>query len=674
MADPKTTIVISAVDQTKAAIDSATKGIQTLSSAVGGIPGFGPLLSGLTAFASLGAFKSLITDTVAWAAEMQRASLRTGASVEALSALGKVARLSGTELASVESALVKMSKALAGADDESKAAGHAIAAIGLDVAALKSLDPAKAMLQIAKALSQWADDGSKTALVMAILGKNGAEMLPMLKDLASQTDLVGKLTQQQAEMAAKMEKEWLKLTATGGTFAKSIALDILPGLNAVLEQMTEGTRIAGGFVQAFLEFGPGMSFASGGIEATRKEIAKLNDEMARGRAQNLLDMGSTDLSGTQDSLARMQRRLEYQKVQQRQDALKNSGAAFEDPRDVLSRRLPSLNFTARDPKEGKTGRVRSAAKDRVAGSVQDYDAILLERVARAIDSTDIVKAADLAAELEKLESLAALGLDPALVKAVRDDLTGATKAAADEVKRLNDLLDKTPTAQLEKARDDMLFLTQALEDAKISEDQYLEAVTARLDLGGKLKETLSDMDQFAVQAAHNIQNAFAEFLFDPFKDGTQTMLQSFGVALRRMIADAVAADLNKRLFGDLSKGDGIGGLVGKGIALLGGLFGGGSVGAQGYVLPGSGIGAPVYGGDLPGFAVGTDYVPRDMIAQIHKGERIIPAAENRVGAGGAVNISVNLAGTSGNPAEVRRAAGQGAREAWAALQGARRYV
>lgn len=36
-----------------------------------------------------------------------------------------------------------------------------------------------------------------------------------------------------------------------------------------------------------------------------------------------------------------------------------------------------------------------------------------------------------------------------------------------------------------------------------------------------------------------------------------------------------------------------------------------------------------YGGKLPSFAVGTNEVPFDMVAQVHQGERIIPAADNR---------------------------------------------
>jgi hypothetical protein len=38
-----------------------------------------------------------------------------------------------------------------------------------------------------------------------------------------------------------------------------------------------------------------------------------------------------------------------------------------------------------------------------------------------------------------------------------------------------------------------------------------------------------------------------------------------------------------------------------------------------------------YGVKLPSFDVGTDYVPHDMIAQIHRGEKITPAAFNRSG-------------------------------------------
>jgi len=92
MADSSAKIVITAVDQTKAGIDSATKGIQSLSRAISSLPGFGGIAASLAAFAGLGAFKTLIGDTISAAAGMDDLSEKTGASVDKLSALAKVAK------------------------------------------------------------------------------------------------------------------------------------------------------------------------------------------------------------------------------------------------------------------------------------------------------------------------------------------------------------------------------------------------------------------------------------------------------------------------------------------------------------------------------------------------------------------------------------------------------
>ena len=56
---------------------------------------------------------------------------------------------------------------------------------------------------------------------------------------------------------------------------------------------------------------------------------------------------------------------------------------------------------------------------------------------------------------------------------------------------------------------------------------------------------------------------------------------------------------------------------------------------------------------LPSFDVGTDYVPRDMIAQIHKGEAIIPASQNNGTMGSTFNITVN-AGSNASADDIAR--------------------
>ena len=69
-------------------------------------------------------------------------------------------------------------------------------------------------------------------------------------------------------------------------------------------------------------------------------------------------------------------------------------------------------------------------------------------------------------------------------------------------------------------------------------------------------EKFEEMNEFAVQAARNIQTQFADFLFDPFDQGMKGMLKGFANTIRRMIAEAASAQILKTIFGGVSGGSG----------------------------------------------------------------------------------------------------------------------
>lgn len=100
-----------------------------------------------------------------------------------------------------------------------------------------------------------------------------------------------------------------------------------------------------------------------------------------------------------------------------------------------------------------------------------------------------------------------------------------------------------------------------------------------------------------------------------------------------------------------------------GLGALGGLLGGGG----GYsAADQEGLDSLIAG--LSSFDVGTDYVPEDMIAKIHKGERIVPAAQNKSGYGG-MNLVINQS----FPANTnRRTTDQAAQDAASAINRAQR--
>lgn len=101
-----------------------------------------------------------------------------------------------------------------------------------------------------------------------------------------------------------------------------------------------------------------------------------------------------------------------------------------------------------------------------------------------------------------------------------------------------------------------------------------------------------DISEVSKNAANRIQETFADFLFDPFQDGVKGMAKGFVDSVRRMIAEAQAAQLVKALFGDKddsSSGKGGSGLLGgvlKSVSSSIGNFFGGFFADGGFLGPG----------------------------------------------------------------------------------------
>jgi hypothetical protein len=136
--------------------------------------------------------------------------------------------------------------------------------------------------------------------------------------------------------------------------------------------------------------------------------------------------------------------------------------------------------------------------------------------------------ADVKARINQLEAAG-----KPLTDAARDALLQEADAAAqvaEAILRQNDALSRTYEVGARRAFD--AYMDNATNAAQAAERQFTDAF-------------------------RGIEGAMADFLFDPFEKGTQGMLASFGKMLQRMIAEAAAADLSRRLFSAAGTGGGM---------------------------------------------------------------------------------------------------------------------
>jgi len=175
---------------------------------------------------------------------MNDLSQRTGVSVEALAKFKKAAATSGTDIDNVAKSLGRLSKGMF----EAATTGKGKAADALNVLGISAKDAAgniksadAVTLEIANRFKAMPDGVTKTALAMALFGKSGAEMIPMLNMGGAAIDSLSvKMTKAFAQKADEYKDKLAILSGKVGALGADLAVALLPALNAVTDAVTAG--------------------------------------------------------------------------------------------------------------------------------------------------------------------------------------------------------------------------------------------------------------------------------------------------------------------------------------------------------------------------------------------------------------------------------------------------
>lgn len=196
--------------------------------------------------AAVSAFAGMINGAIESAAALKDMSVATGASVESLSRFTEVGRTTNTSADAIAGMMNKLAKASTGTAEETKGAGAAITALGINFETFKQMSPDEKLTTVASAMNKFQDGSEKSAAAMQLLGKSGADALPYLKDLATTGDVVARVTKEQAEASDNFSDNLTTLKASGEAWKTELAMGMVPALDNAASAMVDVFNETGG--------------------------------------------------------------------------------------------------------------------------------------------------------------------------------------------------------------------------------------------------------------------------------------------------------------------------------------------------------------------------------------------------------------------------------------------
>lgn len=525
-----------------------------------------------------------------------------GISTEALAGLEQAAAINGATNEGLRKGLERL---IVNVNDFKEGVGEAkgsIEKLGLSVDDFEGKSPDEMFALIGDQLGTIPDQAERAAIAYEIFGKQGIKLIKTLevgseglKKFQEEAETLG-LSLSRID-AAQVEAANDAITRAGAVskgFANRLTVELAPAIETVATMYLEASLTANGFADTSAIVGDIVEAAIGGIgnmwEDITLGIIESRAELAKFAAFSLEVFQQLNVFGLSEKLFGISAEEVTTSIKLWRELGEDYGKEFEGG---VADRLENGKFSERFAKTLEENKQRLADQIEAlkskrnsgggggSGPSKEEAALLkqfetlesnLKRQVALYGETGQAAALnyDLAnGALSKLngtqkESLRTLAQDLDL----RAEAAKSKKSFEGVVESLR-TEEEAITESYEKRREIILNNTA---ESSSQRSSLLEKETDRyLDALAGLEEETSD---FAEQAARNLQDSFADFLFDPFQDGVDGMLKGFGDVLMKMVTQAIAADLLNAigLGGKDNTGGNVASLAGGAADFFGGFF------------------------------------------------------------------------------------------------------
>ena len=273
----------------------------------------GPLAAG----AVIASFTAMLRSTVAYGDKLHKLNLQLGVSVTELDKLKRVGDLAGVSFDQITTSIRVMARNLNDAADGTGLAKDAIKELGLNAKVLMKMNPDKAFIQIAEALSKVENPTKRAALSMEIMGRSGSVVIQMAKNLGSEVGNMGtKWDQAKANQAAFVTDQNTKLKSS----LEDLTVTTLPTLVAAVTALDDAFKdlvtTYNWLFKNYKQNADFMALQSGETEKLTLQLGKLNERRAELAKSNVPrkdeQLAATDkaIDITIKKLAKLQEKFE----------------------------------------------------------------------------------------------------------------------------------------------------------------------------------------------------------------------------------------------------------------------------------------------------------------------------------------------------------------------------